>query len=227
MLFGLWLLTLNFAIGVLITTLLKSKYSPLELRPDSVTILAGTIGFHGVALVLVCWLLRAHQVTLSSAFGFSKSRLWWPVALGFASGLLAVPLLHFVGELWAQLLRLLHVKVESQLPVQMLQASSSMEVRLLIGIVAIFNAPVVEEMIFRGILYPTLKRYDFRRTALWGTAVLFSAVHHNLLTFVPLVVFALVLAWLYEATDTLLAPIVAHSCFNLVNFIEASLASFN
>jgi CAAX protease family protein len=80
-------------------------------------------------------------------------------------------------------------------------------------------APVAEEMLFRGILYPAVKQAGFPRLALWGTALLFAAVHQNLVTFVPLTVLALALAWLYERTDNLWAPITAHAMFNAMNFV--------
>jgi membrane protease YdiL (CAAX protease family) len=40
-----------------------------------------------------------------------------------------------------------------------------------------------------------------------------------MVTFVPLTFFAMVLILLYESTDNLLAPIAAHSMFNLANFL--------
>jgi membrane protease YdiL (CAAX protease family) len=48
---------------------------------------------------------------------------------------------------------------------------------------------------------------------------MFAAIHGNLMTFVPLLVFALVLVALYERTDTLMAPFCLHASFNAVNFI--------
>ena len=53
---------------------------------------------------------------------------------------------------------------------------------------------------------------------LWGTSLLFAAVHMNLVTFVPLATLAVVLTMLYERTDNLLAPITAHVLFNALNF---------
>ena len=41
----------------------------------------------------------------------------------------------------------------------------------------------------------------------------------NLVTFVPLLVLALVLTALYERTNNLLAPITAHVLFNALNFV--------
>ena len=49
--------------------------------------------------------------------------------------------------------------------------------------------------------------------------MLFAAVHIHAATFVPLFVFGLILAWIYERTDTLLAPILTHSIFNTINFV--------
>jgi hypothetical protein len=88
-----------------------------------------------------------------------------------------------------------------------------------LGVSTILIAPVVEEMLFRGLLYHTIKRIGFPRIALWGTTLLFAAIHSNLLTFLPLFVLAVALTLLYEATDNLLSCILAHSLFNAANFV--------
>jgi hypothetical protein len=77
------------------------------------------------------------------------------------------------------------------------------------GVVAIVVAPVVEEILFRGILYPAIKELGRPRLALWGTAILFALSHENAMSLLPLTFLALVLTWLYERTDNLLAPIAA------------------
>ena len=84
---------------------------------------------------------------------------------------------------------------------------------------AVLLVPVAEELLFRGILYPTIKGLGWPRLAFWGTAILFGAVHMTLMTFVPLTFLGLCLTWLYEKTQNLLAPIFAHSLFNLANLL--------
>jgi hypothetical protein len=91
--------------------------------------------------------------------------------------------------------------------------------RAIMGIVVIGIAPVGEELLFRGILYPAIKQAGFPHLALWGTSLLFAAIHANLAKFVPLLVLALVLTQLYERTNNLLAPIGAHVVFNALNFV--------
>jgi membrane protease YdiL (CAAX protease family) len=49
-------------------------------------------------------------------------------------------------------------------------------------------------------------------------------IHADAAIFVPLFVFALALTWLYEKTDNLLAPIVAHGLFNAANLVVLSIA---
>jgi uncharacterized protein len=80
-------------------------------------------------------------------------------------------------------------------------------------------APLVEEALFRGILYPAIKQSGWPRLALWGSSTLFALVHFNMVTFLPLLVFALVLVYLYETFQNLLVPIVTHAVFNAVNFL--------
>jgi membrane protease YdiL (CAAX protease family) len=84
---------------------------------------------------------------------------------------------------------------------------------------AVVLAPVAEEFIFRGMLFPFVKQLGWPRLAWLGVNALFALIHFDLAIFVPLFVFALALTWLYEKTDNLLAPIVAHSLFNAANLV--------
>ena len=90
--------------------------------------------------------------------------------------------------------------------------------RVFLGALAVFLAPVAEEVIFRGILYPAIKQAGYPRTALWATSLLFGAIHQNLVAFVPLAGFSLLLIYLYEKTGSLWASITAHSILNFSTF---------
>ena len=65
---------------------------------------------------------------------------------------------------------------------------------------AVVLAPIAEEAIFRGVLYPAFRNRGHRWIGLWVTALLFGAIHVNLAAFVPLTFLALVFTWLYERT---------------------------
>jgi membrane protease YdiL (CAAX protease family) len=116
-------------------------------------------------------------------------------------------------------MHLAHMKPQEQVAVQELQEPSlNVAEKVVMGVIAIVFAPIVEEALFRGLLYPAIKQLGHPRLALWVSSALFAAVHFNMVTFVPLMAFALVLVYLYETFQNLLAPIVAHSLFNAANY---------
>ena len=86
-------------------------------------------------------------------------------------------------------------------------------------VMSVAVAPIAEEILFRGILYPAIKQIGHPLLAAIGTALLFALFHVNLLTFASLTVVALGLIALYEFTDNLLAPITAHAVFNASNLV--------
>ncbi len=82
------------------------------------------------------------------------------------------------------------------------------------AVLAVIVAPVVEEVLFRGCVYPALRAIHGWRPALLVSAVLFGLVHAVPAVILPMVLFGLALGWLAERTGSLLAPIVAHAAFN-------------
>jgi membrane protease YdiL (CAAX protease family) len=78
-------------------------------------------------------------------------------------------------------------------------------------------APIAEEVFFRGVVFNAWLREGGRRAAYVGSSVLFGVIHLNLVAFVPIVVLGLILAWVYERSRNLVAPIVVHAVFNGIN----------
>jgi membrane protease YdiL (CAAX protease family) len=75
-------------------------------------------------------------------------------------------------------------------------------------------APVVEEMLFRGVVLRSfLQQYD-RRQAIWGSALLFAVAHLNIYQFVVALGMGLVLGWLYERSRSLIPCIALHAAYN-------------
>src|SRR6185503_18905102 len=109
-------------------------------------------------------------------------------------------------------------EVTQQTVMVVLQESGTVAQRFALGFAAIVIAPVFEEGLFRGILYPVVKNAGYPTLALAGTSLLFGAIHGSILTFLPLTFLGLMFAVLYEKTDSLLAPILSHALFNAVNF---------
>ncbi|MCP5522950.1 MAG: CPBP family intramembrane metalloprotease [Verrucomicrobiales bacterium] len=194
-----------------------------ELAQEQIQFVSGvtaTLVLHACILVAVVSFLRANRLDWRTAFGIQLrgAGRGLQLALGVAVGffLLSLGLMKLSELFWTQL----GFTAEPQAAIEALQAGGILR-PLLLAIVALGVAPIMEEIIYRGLLYPTIKQLGFPRAAFWGTAVLFAMSHVNLLSFLPLVCFGALLAWLYETTDNLLAPIAAHAVFNTINFVLA------
>ncbi len=79
-------------------------------------------------------------------------------------------------------------------------------------------APIVEEIVYRGYLYPLLRRSVGARSALWLTVLGWTLGHaaasfHSLIS---IMVLGCILTLLYERTRSVLSCIVAHCLANLL-----------
>ncbi len=195
--------------------------SLLRIGPDDKfgVFLISTLSFHGALLLWVHFFVRENHTTWSEAFGFDRSGAILAMLLAMVVTLVALPCAWILGQLSAELMTLIRLQPQIQEAVTTLQTTVGVPQQIYMASAAVLLVPVAEELLFRGILYPTLKGLGWPRLAFWGTAILFGAVHLTLMTFVPLTFLGLCLAWLYEKTGNLLASIFAHSLFNLANLL--------
>ncbi len=139
----------------------------------------------------------------------SRRDLLWGVVLG----LLTVPLAGLVNALVSGLAggTFENPQVEALAP-------TALSVPAMVGmlVLAAGVAPVVEEIIFRGVLYGWLRRFLGPAVAIVLSALVFGAVH-GIPQLVPaLAVQGAVLALVYERTRSLWPSIVLHGVFNAV-----------
>ncbi len=207
-------------VGVVAVTLLqKSGMGPFRSPESFANILLSTLSFQGAAWALIAIFLRQHGMDWREGLGFRQAKLLKVMLL--AGGVLAATLPVVLGlqQLSMLVLDKLGWASDDQRAVELIVNADSVWLRGYLVFFAVVLAPVAEEFIFRGMLYPFFKQLDRPRLALLGVSFLFAAIHLNAPTFVPLFVLALVFTWLYEKTDCLLAPIAAHSLFNTANLV--------
>lgn len=84
---------------------------------------------------------------------------------------------------------------------------------------AFMVAPLWEEVLFRGFLYPVLKSKWGKWSAILATSVLFAGMHAHIPTLFPLFLFGIVLALIYERYGSLGYAIMLHAIFNVVSSI--------
>ena len=75
--------------------------------------------------------------------------------------------------------------------------------------------PILEELLFRGILYNKLLEFNKHNKACFITSVIFSLVHFpNLITMIYTFILSFIMIYLYDKFKNLLAPIIFHIGIN-------------
>lgn len=75
-------------------------------------------------------------------------------------------------------------------------------------------APIVEEMIFRGVMYQRLLEYMDKVTAVVVSAAVFGIYHRNLVQGVYALILGVLLCFVYDSCKSLLAPVLLHTMCN-------------
>ena len=203
----------------LIAVLQKAGFAAFQPPAGAGAVLIGTLTFQGATWILIPFFLRQHQMDWQDAFGLRRAKLdrvWFPaipaviVFLPVAAVLQAV-LIHTFNRIG--------LPPETEAAVTVLAAVQSVWLRVYLITFYIVIGPVAEEFIFRGMLYPFFKQRSHPLLAWFLVSFLFALVHWDLVAFLPLFLFALILTWLYEFTGNLLAPITAHAFFNMAGVL--------
>ena len=201
-----------------------------QFADGSVAQMAANVTVLPVAIFvsIIVWFQVNHRVYRSpgwvaDTFGFNRKNTGRCLLLGLATGLVLVLIARELAWLTSQLIQSLGDQAEPQKLVTLIAEESAKKENIptliFFVVMAVVVAPIAEEILFRGILYPAVKQLGHPRVAVIGTALLFALFHVNLLTFASLTAVALALIALYEFTDNLLAPITAHAVFNASNLI--------
>lgn len=88
---------------------------------------------------------------------------------------------------------------------------------IVLALAIVVGAPIAEELVFRGMLYPSLKGWMPRGYAVALTGLLFGVIHGNLSAFLPLATLGAVLC-LYRDRYGLLTCMTLHLLANLTTF---------
>lgn len=187
--------------------------TPLEQKMNAPVLIASIVFqfmLMGMVMAFVAW-----RVKISDWLGLRWKS--WPLA--FAIAPVAVFLMWcFMGTLhvsgWNGWLER-SLGIESmQEAVKLLQEAKDPLVVALMSVAAVLVAPVAEEVVFRGYLYPAAKRFCGPAGAILFSSLVFAAAHGNVVALLPLFALAVVLCLLYEFTGSIWASISVHFLFN-------------
>lgn len=96
-----------------------------------------------------------------------------------------------------------------------IQNSSAIDGSLMAWLTAVFTAPILEEIVFRGLIYTRLKKGFPVAAAAVITSVIFAIAHGTIIWMIYTFIFSLVLIWIFEKFQSLTASIILHMFYNL------------
>ena len=201
------------------TMIVGSAKAGPEQKYTAGLVLSASLVFLVLAGALVL-MMAYRRVNLLELFGLDRIEPWplvWKSALIAAFAVVAVngitTLLagHVLSPAWRD--------AGDQEMVRLLRQSPDKALRLAIVVTACVFQPVAEEVIFRGYVYPAVKRFTERWFAACFSALLFATLHQHALALVPLFVFGLILVASYEWTGSIWVPVAVHAFFNTTTVV--------
>lgn len=209
-----------FFFGALAVAILhKAGVTGFKKPDDFGNIVIMSLALQGATWILMPLFLRYHNVGLKEGLGFDK-RWLRSMLLAFGVMILVLPAAYLLQGGSIELMQKIGWKIQEEEAVTLVQNASALPEQVYLGFWAVILAPVAEEFIFRGVLFPFIKQLGFPKLAWIVPSLLFALIHGNVAVFVPLFFLAIVFTWLYQTTDCLLASIFAHMLFNSMGLIQ-------
>jgi membrane protease YdiL (CAAX protease family) len=166
-----------------------------------------------VAIVLILLVVRVYYNEPLSLLGFTTKNIPKAVLYGIAGYTVTVLVLTSISYPIEQ-----RVGID---PTQRALAESSMVPSLvpLLLLSGAIVAPIAEEVVFRGYLYKAFRERFTPMYAIGLNAALFSLLHFELRAALWLFILGVALAYVYEKTGNLVAPITLHMLNNTIAFL--------
>lgn len=181
-------------------------------------LIVSALFFQGASILWVWRFVREHGITWTEAFGLHHRRAR-AIALGVVAVAGFLPVAGLAQHVSIAWLEQMGIKATEQSAVETLRHAGQGLGLLAFVLITVVIAPLGEELLFRGVLYPAIKHAGFPHFAWWGTSLLFAVIHFNRPILLPLFLLSLLLVWLYDYTDNFLAPLTAHMVFNAANLV--------
>ncbi len=187
------------------------------------------------AMAIIIFLARVHFARRLKGFGLNAKTIHkdffaaflnllsiWPIVM------LMIILTTFLGKLiWGQ-----EFEIQQHQELELITAYPQWQLRILIFVVAAVIAPVLEEMLFRGLFQTVIRSFlESRDSKLEGryhawiaifiSSGLFSMVHGNVPHWPALFALSVCMGYAYEKSGSLFRSIFIHSLFNASSIIAA------
>ena len=185
--------------------------------PNDLASVSGLLKFLGVGygdvllyVIIILAFMRLIRRPISD-LGFVKPQKRF-LFLGFCCGII---LFIGIGLLGNALTKLLGIPAPQSFALAVKGADYPWEF-VLLALLGGLVAPIKEEMLFRGLIYPPLRESYGMGKGILFTGIFFAMLHFDLIRFLPLFLGGIVLTWLYERSSSIWPSVIAHGTWNLL-----------
>ncbi len=217
------LLVLFFAV---VQSLIQRLLPPVDIADqnngvsNTLLLIAGT-GFQAAGLIFIFILMLRHGCGWREAFGNKTPRPKSGIRLAVLFYLGMWPVQFAVIPLYHAILRWLGVTVDWQATLIMIKKPESPGMLAVLLLMALVMAPITEELLFRGILLPVLRRRLGIWTAVIFSSLLFAFFHQHIPSTAGLFIVSVACSLVTIYSGSVLPAIWLHALFNTVSTLLA------
>lgn len=194
---------------------------PVRTLPVAALVLvraAVLAGYYGVQVMALRWLAARHGQTLRGLLSGSGAPVRTRVEV-LSAGVAVLLGTRAFAIVYGVVMRGVGFVPDSSALLQTFGAEPAGLV--LAAALVVLVGPVVEEMVFRGVLLQGLESRLAAPLAIAVQAVVFAALHRSVWLFVPMTVLGAALGWLAHTSRRLMPPILVHASYNAVTVLAA------
>jgi len=181
----------------------------------------------GVTILLILHLAAVHFTQRLTGFGFRMKSIVRDFCFALVNLLSVWPLLMlavFVTTIVGKFFCGPDFQIRAHQELQLITDYHQPSLRILIFFVTVIAAPLLEEMLFRGMLQTAIRSHLIRPwPSIFITSAVFTVVHANFTHWPALFVLGVTLGYAYEKSGSLFRPIFIHMLFNCLAVISVLL----
>ena len=153
-----------------------------------------------------------HSLTF---FGLKKIRPVKNINYGLFGGIAIWLLITLINNcIYTVTTELFQCRPPTQAAVKNLLSSENLFLFLAHSLLIVIIAPITEEIFFRGFIYLYCKNKVGTKWGIIISALAFGIAHFDFWIFLPTFSGGVILAWIYEKTDSLYPAMIAHGTWN-------------
>ena len=217
------LIFLSFGYIFVILQSLAVKFFPI-LYNENFHMIFNTAAMNIVGISVILYFVIGKYGQTASALGLVSKRISSGVFYAAVGYVTLIPVFLAIMVITFFVTRLIEYQPPVQPIVRVFMEEKETGVLWFSALFAAIFGPIAEEIFFRGFMYTAVRKKMGIFWAMVITSAIFAFLHTHIVGFLPIMALGMLLAFLYQKTGSLVAPISVHIMHNIAMVILVFLA---